>query len=284
MTNAKRKVAIIDADTILYAIALSAETRAVSVDPNEEDMWLQTKSLKECYVEAVLEFAKVRDIAKADEVILCLTTSKCFRYGLLPTYKANRVQRRPAILKDLQAAIMERKPYTTMGVRGLEADDVCGIAMGTLTMAGRDCVIVSIDKDLKSIPGAFLHMPPPNAKNSRDPILYETTENQADRFFLYQTMIGDPVDGYSGIPGFGPKRAEKLLTESAHLTFAEQWRWVEDAFRAKGCDKAFALTQARVARILRNTDWDAVKREVILWTPPTSLYSKEMENRRHAVH
>ena len=32
---------------------------------------------------------------------------------------------------------------------------------------------------------------------------------------------------------------------------------------------ADAIKQARLARILRNEDWDAVKKEPILWTPPT---------------
>lgn len=275
-----RKVAIIDADSILYAISLGAETCAKGQGDDGNDLWLQTRSLKECYEDALDQFDKIAKMTAADEVILCITTSKCFRYELLPTYKGNRTQRRPAILKELQATVQARKPHTVMAVRGLEADDVCGIAMGTLTMAGRDCVVVSIDKDLKCIPGKFLHMPPPHNPSGREPTWYETSEDEADRFHLYQTMVGDPVDGYTGIPGFGPARANKLLNACAHLTFAEQWRWVEEAFAAKGLSREYALTQARVARILRNTDWDAVKREPILWSPPVSAYTEATKKER----
>src|SRR5690606_12264806 len=61
-------------------------------------------------------------------------------------------------------------------------------------------VIVSEDKDLHTVPG--LHFNP--AKDSK--VRYVSTLD-ADRLFLYQTLVGDPVDGYPGAPRIGPKSA-----------------------------------------------------------------------------
>ena len=45
------------------------------------------------------------------------------------------------------------------------------------------------------------------------------------------------------------------------------WPVVTGAFEKAGLGEAEALTQARLARILRAEDWDFDNREVKLWTP-----------------
>lgn len=116
----------------------------------------------------------------------------------------------------------------------------------------------------------------------------------ADRYHMYQTLIGDTTDGYSGIPGIGPVEAEKFLTEpwfcyeavkvmksgprkGQEVTYwatrepAEGetlWDCMVSLAASKGVSEAELLQQAQVARILRWSDWDHENQKPILWTPP----------------
>jgi DNA polymerase-1 len=259
--KSRARLAIIDGDSILYAVALSAEMKAGNEEG--EDLWFQLKDEEECYREVVARLDEQVTAVGAEDAIVALTTSPCFRYAILPTYKANRkATRRPPMLLPLQAMVQERKPFGTLAVRGLEADDVCGVSSGALQKAGlREPVIVSIDKDLRSIPGLVF--------SPRHPELgvEEITEEAADRAHLYQTLIGDPVDGYTGCPGVGPKKANRILDECSHSSRALQWAFIEGAFMKRGQTPSYALTQARVARILRSSEWDAYRRDITLWSP-----------------
>lgn len=254
-----KRIALIDADSILYAAACISEICAKKQDDDGSDLWFPARTLKETYNDVLSRLDKIVAATEADSAIVVLSDHDNFRYKLLPTYKANRVGvRRPPILGDLQTVLRERKPFPVLVVRGLEADDVLGISCGQLEDARQVPIMVSEDKDLKTIPG-YLYQKGKLARISRA---------EADRWHLYQTLIGDSVDHYTGCPGMGPIRAEKLLSNSDHETPERRWRWITGAFNRAGCADDYALTQARVARILRAEDWDAEKREPILWQPP----------------
>jgi DNA polymerase-1 len=75
-------------------------------------------------------------------------------------------------------------------------------------------------------------------------------------------LTGDAVDNYKGCPGIGKKKADILLREEG-----VKWKTVVDAFAKAGLDEFAALTQARVARILRAEDYNFKNEEVLLWTP-----------------
>lgn len=258
------RIALIDADSVLYAAACNSEMRAKHQGDEGEDLWFETRSLSQTYREVVENLEKLVDAVKADDALLCLTTSHCFRYQLLPTYKANRTGgHRPGQLQDLQQLVQEKRPFGVLAVKGLEADDVCGISSGQLQKAGlREPVIVSIDKDMRQVPGLTYSW------KDASPHVYEVTVEEADRAHFYQTLVGDMTDNYTGCPGVGKVRANKLLDECAHASEAAQWGWVEGAFLSRGLSKEYALTQARVSRILRHTDWDALNKGVLLWSPP----------------
>jgi DNA polymerase-1 len=89
---------------------------------------------------------------------------------------------------------------------------------------------------------------------------FHTSLEEADKHFLMQCLTGDLTDGYSGLKGYGPKTAEKLLGQRP------AWSLVEKAYLDAGLTKEDALTQARLARILRWEDWDAKKKKPILYT------------------
>jgi DNA polymerase I len=95
---------------------------------------------------------------------------------------------------------------------------------------------------------------------------YSISNLEADVYFYRQVLTGDSTDGYPGCPGVGPKTAEKLIPEE-DFTEASAWGTVIKQYEKKGFGPDYALTQARLARILRNTEYTFD--ELQLWTPLT---------------
>ena len=185
------------------------------------------------------------------ETIFCLTDTDNFRKKILPTYKANRKgKRKPLCYWKIVEWLKEN--YTTYQKPSLEADDCIGI-LATMKKNKGNVLILSGDKDMKCLPAKFYDY-------GREE-LSETTEAQADYWHLYQTLIGDTTDGYSGCPKVGKVNATKLLDASP------TWDTVVKAYEKQGLTEADALEQARVARILRATDYDFKKEVPILWKP-----------------
>lgn len=227
------------------------------------------------------------------KVIVCLScpTAENWRLSVLPTYKANRdYSKRPvhlAAVKDY----MEAK-WPSYRRPALEADDIMGILSTHDTIVKGKKIIVSEDKDMKTIPGWLF-----NPAKDTFPRLIDKTE--ADRWHLVQTICGDVTDGYAGCPGAGPKAAEEILADTLHWvphqhTFtrgarkgtqetrwellarpegADTWMAVVSLYERFGFTEADAVVQARVSRILRSSDYDFANKKVILWTPPTPCAS-----------
>ena len=236
----------VDGDILLYKSAISAEVEYEW----DADCWSLMTDLKDAKDAFKTQLETITTRLKPDETVICLSDpSSNFRKTVDPTYKSNRRgTRKPIGYKALKAWVVDK--YATMQKPGLEGDDCLGILA---TRPGNDCIMVSDDKDLLGIKGR-LYRP------SKDELI-NTQVNDAERFFLTQVLTGDAVDGYKGCPGIGPKKAETILGTRPH------WGAVEQAFIKAGLTKEDALTQARLARILRWTEWDAEKGEVILWKP-----------------
>lgn len=249
-----KRMGLIDADGILYAAALEGQTTC----DGEVLQLLDDEAIYRRCMERVEEQAAL--LGDCPQVFLCLSDRGSFRKDILPTYKANRKSgSRPIRLDALRAAVVEEgQGYPVYLIEGLEADDVCGIVSTRFQKEGYEVVIVSPDKDLLSIPGLTL---------TPKGVLSEVTEERADYWHLYQTLIGDTTDNYKGCPGVGPKKAEALLEAVALFKGEDVWDFIVSAFEQQGQSEEEALTQARVARILRASDWDSEKKEVILWHP-----------------
>ena len=91
--------------------------------------------------------------------------------------------------------------------------------------------------------------------------LLTITRPQADFNFLTQALMGDVTDGYAGCPSIGKITAEKILTKDP------SWNAVVGQYAKQKLNYDYALTQARLARILRFEDWDVEKNQIILWEP-----------------
>jgi DNA polymerase-1 len=187
------------------------------------------------------------------EHLLCFSSPPNFRYTVDPTYKNNRANsRKPLCYVELREQV--EADFKCKALPGLEADDVMGIIATTPAIQKRNPIIVSQDKDMQTIPTSVW----------RQGELVNVTEDQADYYHMFQTLVGDTSDGYKGCPGVGKVKAEKLL----HGTTTEgMWPIVVSCFEKAGLTEQDALTQARLARILRFSDWDNEKKQPILWSP-----------------
>lgn len=259
-------IALIDADGLLYAAALQGQ-----MNMDGEDKPIAMTSVEYVFKDAckrietevaAVEKAMARDV---DEVFICLSDRRNFRYDILATYKGQRkASDRPILLDGLRKMFDEEAPHTVMLIEGLEADDVCGISAGTLQKAGAVTVIVSPDKDLATIPGYVL------CKHKGQHILTLVTQRMADNWHMQQALMGDTCDNYKGCPGWGARKAGDLvdLMDLAGLSPAERWAQFVAVFVECGLTEEDALVQARVSRILRVEDWDAQTKEVRLFNFP----------------
>ena len=194
---------------------------------------------------------------KAKWTTLCWTSTDNFRNKIDSGYKGNRRSTnhriKPVGFKESRRRIEDR--YLSECWWRLEADDVLGILATRHT--DKSPVIWSGDKDLKQIPGFHL---------TDDGDVELITEDQADAYFYRQCLIGDSVDNYPGCPGVGPKTAEKLIPLE-RFNSASAWRAVVKQYEKKGLSADHALKQARLARILRDTEYTFD--DIELWEPPT---------------
>lgn len=242
---------LIDADMVVFEACSSVETEIQW----DSDLWTlhadaaDAKAKVDDRVAFIVE--KVLSKMKYDgayEIIMCFTDDINFRKDILPTYKANRIgKRKPVCYRAVKAWVFEN--YTTYQRPGLEADDCLGI----LATSKPNTIIISGDKDFKSVPGRFY--------DYRRDAFYEITVEEADYWHMFQTLIGDAADNYSGCPGIGEKTAEKILATG------HSWPIVVAQFEKKGLTAHDALIQARVARILHKEDYDFKEKKVKLWEP-----------------
>lgn len=241
------RTALIDADHLAYQQAAAAHSN--QSDGNE--MAERIAALLEAYTRLACctKFITVFSCDREDN----------FRREVYAPYKTNRTAEPPAMLELAQQLLKDAGP--TISRANIEADDIMGIAQTGGKVSNP--VIVSVDKDMRSIPG--LHFNP-----NKDDFPVYISELQADYAFFLQWLCGDKTDGYPGIHGIGPAKAIKILNR-ADDSVAPVMGWsavVLEAYRDADKTLEEALQQARCARILRHEDWNAGDKCPILWEPP----------------
>ncbi len=237
---------LIDCDFIVYKCCAAAETELDFGD----DVIVVTSKFSEAYKCVQRDIEKIkREFPFYDEIILFFTSPNNFRKKILPEYKGHRNRKKPCGFKRVINQL--KKDYKVIVKDTLEADDTMGIY--ATKYPGN--IIVSPDKDMKQIPGKLYNFDE----------TVDITPEEGARWHLIQTMSGDNTDGYSGVPGIGIKRAEKIFSEKGYT-----WQAVVETFEEKGMTEADALINARLARILTINDYDEAKKEPILWTAPSN--------------
>lgn len=249
-------LALLDGDIIAYRAACGLEK---TIDWGDTGGKVTEVDIEAAKKEAVKLAQQWADKVDAKEVIVGFTGTDKFRTRILPTYKANRSGQKPLAHAAAVQAIKDKFPNHL--IRGLEADDVLGILSTTPKYADR-AVIVSIDKDFRTIPGRFCNMMPERPKT------VVITPAEADYWWMYQTLVGDSVDNYKGCPRIGPVNATAILgTSTINRSLEQMWALVVATFKSKKLTEDDAIVQAQVARILRRSDYDKKTKEIILWHP-----------------
>ncbi|WAX22742.1 DNA polymerase I [Pseudomonas phage UFJF_PfSW6] len=253
--------------------SLYSAMRAITEDIRQDIMKISSKMRKD----GAFEFVDLAIISGGGN----------FRMDVLDTYKGNRVgKRKPVGYRDFCDKILEQHKDNSFFWPGVEGDDVLGILSTNPQLAGCDkVIIVSCDKDFYTIPGMF--------KRLSDGSFKVSSEAEADAYHMYQTLIGDTTDGYGGIVGVGPEAAKPFLADpvmfyqdtkimksgprkgqevpfwtSRPPTDEETlWDCMVSLAAKNNMTEAELLQQARVARILRNSDFDHETKQPILWTP-----------------
>jgi DNA polymerase-1 len=275
---------LFDADVLAYRFGNSG---VVDLDFGDGD-GAELTHPDEAVEKALAHIEEVTEDCGSDDTILCWSDPEPyanFRLYVDNTYKWKRTRDdRPAnyyAVRDRLTAIFESvyRPE-------LEADDVMGILQTApatsfvrkQVLGGGETIIVSVDKDMLQVPG-YHYNPVTKLRTTVEAI-------DGDHLHMVQTLMGDQVDNYDGIPGIGIKKAEAILAP-AGLDPVLEWELVVRAYiesnqwpnydsyydtpgRTPLCEATnTAIAQARLARILQWSDYDMKKKEPILWTPPS---------------
>lgn len=254
---------LIDADVVAYQASAALE-QSIEWAPGH---WTWDVNFHEVCAACDRAVENLMDKLDGDKAVLCLTDPKHnFRLDVLPSYKTHRTTvKKPLVLLAVKQWMIDEREGVMRP--GLEGDDVMGIL--ATRKSKEEKIVVSIDKDLKTIPGLYVRTAPTKDADGIELTgsyeIQEVSEQYADWWHLMQTLMGDTTDGYKGCPQVGEKRADTILELTS--TIADNWQAVVEAYASKGLGEEEALVQARVARILRASDYDFKKKEVKLWTP-----------------
>lgn len=257
MEGCLSRTLLIDGDTLIFAASAATEYETQWSDW----LWTLHGEFQAALRHLTDALAEIEDQLKPDHIIMAITDEENWRKSVMPGYKLHRKKtRKPITYKPLRDYCHETMDVYQRPM--LEGDDILGILATHPTLIPGEKIIVSIDKDMKTIPGKHLnYQHARDAGDAWESKVHEVTVEQADRHHLFQTLTGDSSDGYPGCPGIGPVSAKKVLGA------APLWENVVAAYKKAGLGEGVALQNARVARILRHADYDFKKREVKLWVP-----------------
>jgi DNA polymerase-1 len=243
------KTLLIDADVLAFEASVIAEE---SIEWKEE-MWTVHADMALAKARIVNRVEQFKEKLQADDIVMALTDRANYRRILNPDYKSNRSKSRlPIILKQVKKWIIEEMDGQLWP--NLEADDIISI-LATDKKMDEETIIVSIDKDFKSVPGIYYDF-------NKDET-HHVSQEDADRYHLIQTLMGDATDGYSGVPRLGPIGAEKILEKDGYT-----WETVTACYEKAGLTENDALMNAWMARLLQADNYcfrtNTIKK---LWTP-----------------
>jgi DNA polymerase-1 len=245
---------LVDGDVLVYRFA-NAEQVVVRWERDLYTMHAELGPAK-AHVDSFIQ--RLLRLTECDEVMVVLSDAEDnFRKHFQRVeYKATRAGIvRPILWKPLRQWLLSE--WDAKWEPRLEGDDMLSLT------ADEDCVIATIDKDLRQVPGRHYNWDKP------DDGVVSVTAEEGERFFHEQILCGDRVDGYFGCPGMGPVTAGKLLDATDP---ADWWEAIVAAYEKKGLSEDVALDNARCARLLRDGDYNWDTQEIALWTPNSKEY------------
>lgn len=243
-----QRTAILDGDILAYTAAA----------------WAQSAQVDEMGVTDRVTHEATRWMreAMAERMLIAFSCSRAdnYRKVIWPDYKSHRDDKpSPPLLPHAVKVMKEAFPF--MVIPHLEADDILGMLGSKATLKdGSVPVMVTIDKDLRQVPG--WHYNP-----DKDDHPVRVTQEEGDRFFHKQWLMGDATDSIPGLWKWGPAKADKLLDALPHFALTGP---VLEAYahHPKGYPLEYAYQMAQCVRILRAGDYDSATGTIGLWYPP----------------
>lgn len=204
------KVALIDADTLVYQSCSTSQALNIGNNENEVILHLAVSKAKE----------KIEDITKGagcSSCILFFTGSNNFRYIVYPNYKQNRttVHGRDLVKNELKTAYKSYDGEDTL----TEADDNI---IAYYSEAPDKYVLCSVDKDVyNAIEGTHYNPYSKRAYTNKkgvkipavEPKFIDISPLQAFKMPYFQCLVGDKTDDIIGVKGIGEAGANRLLKD-----------------------------------------------------------------------
>lgn len=210
----KNKVFLLDAMALIYRAHF-----AFSKNPIVNSKGINTSAVYG-FLNTLLELLNKE---KPTHVAVAFDTkSPTFRSDIFSEYKANR-ERQP---EDIQVAIpiikkfLEHLNIKRVELDGFEADDIIGTLSCVLSEEEDTQVfMMTPDKDFAQLvkENVFLYKPAFMGRGvdilGVNEVLEKFKIKEVDQVIDFLGLQGDSVDNIPGIPGVGPKTAQKLLSE-----------------------------------------------------------------------
>ena len=191
------KIALIDADSILYKIC----HKYIG-----EDL-IELKRLTDSYIDNILKNTD------STHFCLCLTVGTNFRYAEAKTrpYKGNRAKLEKPPLFDRLKEYMVLEYKASYSYNLYEADDLIFIHSTNFKLKNPDCEVVycTNDKDCLQVPGDFY--------DYHKGASFRINEFEAGYNLCTQMITGDTTDNIVGIEGLGAVAAKRILQDNTDL-------------------------------------------------------------------
>ena len=209
---------------------------------------------------------KFIEIARPDGIVCAFDAGKPkFRMEALEQYKAQR----PPMDDELRCqfpvieSLLEAMNIPVVKVQGWEGDDILGTVAARDEARGYETLLVSGDKDVNQLVTDLTHVVT-TKKGITDVVIYdpETVQEKYGitpaQFPDYLGFMGDSSDNIPGVPGIGPKSAQKLLDQ-----FGTMEGVYENLDKLKGKqlenirdNRELAFLSRKIATIVRDLDFE----------------------------
>lgn len=208
-----KRMILVDGNSLMYRAYFGiADTQ--SLKPNSKGI----------FTNAIMSFARMmHNLLKSeyDNVLVAFDAGKhTLRHNLMPDYKAGRA----SMPDEMRMQIAHIKNFLDISnIKRLEmpeyeADDIIGTMAKMAENAGYHVDIYSSDKDLLQLisSNSTVHLTKKGMNDLEDfdiDHFKEVYNLEVEQFIDLKALMGDKSDNISGVPGIGPKKAIKYLTD-----------------------------------------------------------------------
>ena len=209
-----------------------------------------------------------------------------FRHKMFAEYKGTRkgmedeLREQFPVIKEL----LHLMGITTIEMGGYEADDIIGTLSQTADKEGYEVTVLSGDRDLLQLATDRVLIRIPKTKAGKTTVenyhaaeVAETYGVSPVEFIEMKGLMGDTSDNIPGVPGIGPKTAEKIISEYHTVENA-----IENIDSIKP-DKARKMLDENRDQAILSRDLARIKLDCELGISISSLEVSDLANESYKV-